>query len=577
LKKILLMGNPNVGKSVVFSRLTGVNVIQSNYPGTTVGFTKGHLKIGKNEMDIIDVPGTYSLSPSCKAEEVARDMFFDEKPDLIINVLDVTNLERNLYLTLQILEKNIPTVILLNMWDAAKRKGIHVNLEKLQEIIGLKVIPAVAVTGEGIKDLVNIIDEITLNKNIKLSKIPKMDDSEKWAFIGEILSEVQKIEHRHPSLLEKLEDASVKPFSGIIIAIIVLFITMQVIIGIGEFLINYILDPLYYQYYGPFITSLVQNSIPTGFIHDILIGSGYEYETSFGLLTTGIYVIFAVVLPYILSFYFILGFLEDFGYLPRLAVLLDSIMHKLGLHGYATIPIILGFGCNVPAMLSTRILEGKREKFIATTLIAISIPCMAQTAVIIGLLGKYGIQYIILIYGTLLILFIVLGSILNFLLKGESPEIFFEIPPYRIPHMETLLKKTWMRVKGFLLEALPFVFLGILAINILYLIGVMGALSNLLSPIMSQMLGLPDQAIDALIMGFLRKDLATAMLAPLNLSPNQLVVACTVLATSFPCIATFVVLIKEIGVKDMLKTVVLMLSVALITGTILNLILNGLL
>lgn len=571
------MGNPNVGKSVVFSRLTGVNVIQSNYPGTTVGFTKGHLKIGKNEMDIIDVPGTYSLSPSCKAEEVARDMFFDEKPDLIINVLDVTNLERNLYLTLQILEKNIPTVILLNMWDAAKRKGIHVNLEKLQEIIGLKVIPAVAVTGEGIKDLVNIIDEITLNKNIKLSKIPKMDDSEKWAFIGEILSEVQKIEHRHPSLLEKLEDASVKPFSGIIIAIIVLFITMQVIIGIGEFLINYILDPLYYQYYGPFITSLVQNSIPTGFIHDILIGSGYEYETSFGLLTTGIYVIFAVVLPYILSFYFILGFLEDFGYLPRLAVLLDSIMHKLGLHGYATIPIILGFGCNVPAMLSTRILEGKREKFIATTLIAISIPCMAQTAVIIGLLGKYGIQYIILIYGTLLILFIVLGSILNFLLKGESPEIFFEIPPYRIPHMETLLKKTWMRVKGFLLEALPFVFLGILAINILYLIGVMGALSNLLSPIMSQMLGLPDQAIDALIMGFLRKDLATAMLAPLNLSPNQLVVACTVLATSFPCIATFVVLIKEIGVKDMLKTVVLMLSVALITGTILNLILNGLL
>jgi ferrous iron transport protein B len=212
LKKILLMGNANVGKSVVFSRLTGVNVIQSNYPGTTVGFTKGHLKIGKNEMDIIDVPGTYSLSPSCKAEEVARDMFFDEKPDLIINVLDVTNLERNLYLTLQILEKNIPTVILLNMWDAAKRKGIHVNLEKLQEIIGLKVIPAVAVTGEGIKDLVNIIDEITLNKNIKLSKIPKMDDSEKWAFIGEILSEVQKIEHRHPSLLEKLEDASVKPF-----------------------------------------------------------------------------------------------------------------------------------------------------------------------------------------------------------------------------------------------------------------------------------------------------------------------------------------------------------------------------
>lgn len=568
------MGNPNVGKSVVFSRLTGVNVIQSNYPGTTVGYTKGHLKIDQQELDIIDVPGTYSLSPACKAEEVARDMFLDETPDLIINVVDATNLERNLYLSLQILEQGLPTVMVLNMWDAAKRKGVHLNLEKLQEILGIKIVPAVAVTGEGIKDLVNVLNEITQKPDENISKITKMDDNEKWAFIGQVLSEVQKIEHRHPSILERLEDASVRPVSGIIIALIVVFITMQVVIGFGELLINYLLDPLYYQYYGPFITNLVENFIPTGFFHDILIGSGYEYETSFGLLTTGIYVIFAVVLPYILSFYLVLGFLEDFGYLPRLAVLLDSIMHKLGLHGYATIPIVLGFGCNVPAMLSTRILEGKREKFIAATLVAISVPCMAQTAVIIGLLGQYGIQYILMVYGTLFILFITLGSILNIVMKGESPEIFFEIPPYRIPHMETLLKKTWMRVRGFLMEALPFVFLGILAVNILYMVGIMSTLSSLLAPVMSQMLGLPSQAIDALIMGFLRKDLATAMLAPLNLSPGQLVVACTVLAASFPCIATFIVLIKEMGIKDMLKTVALMLSIALITGTILNIILN---
>ncbi len=576
LKKILLMGNPNVGKSVVFSRLTGVNVIESNYPGTTVGYTKGQVKIDNNEIELVDVPGTYSLSPSCKAEEVARDMFFDEDPELIINVLDSTNLERNLFLTLQILEKGIPTILVLNMWDAAKRKGVHLNLEKLKEILGINVVTAVAVTGEGIKELANTIKEITINTERNISKIPKMEDDEKWAFIGQILSKVQKIEHRHPSILEKLEDASVRPVSGIIIALIVLFITMQIVIGFGELMIKYILDPLYYQYYGPFITSIVENSIPSGFIHDILIGSGYEYESSFGMLTTGIYVIFAVVLPFILSFYLVLGFLEDFGYLPRLAVLLDSVMHKIGLHGYATIPIVLGFGCNVPAMLSTRILEGKREKFIAATLIAISVPCMAQTAVIIGLVGKYGVQYIIIVYGTLLILFITLGSILNHLMKGESPEIFFEIPPYRLPHIGTLLKKTWMRVRGFLIEAVPFVFLGILIVNILYLVGIMSALSNLLAPVMSQMLGLPSQAIDALIMGFLRKDLATAMLAPLNLSPNQLVVACTVLATSFPCIATFIVLIKEIGIKNMIKTGVLMLSIALITGTLLNLILNSL-
>ena len=572
--KILLMGNPNVGKSVVFSRLTGVNVMASNYPGTTVGYTKGSLKIDKNMLEIIDVPGTYSLNPSCKAEEVARDMFLNENPDLIINVIDATNLERNLYLTLQILEKGIPTIIVMNMWDAAKRKGIHINLENLQNALKTVVIPSVAVTGEGIIQLVDSITHFLDNKKkLKLS-FKKMSDNERWAFIGNLLTNLQKIEHRHPTILEKLEDASVHPISGFLIAIFVIFVTLQVVVGLGELLIDYILDPIYYDYYGPFITNVVGSIFPVGFMNEILIGTGYENIESFGLLTTGFYVIFAVVLPFIITFYFMLGFLEDFGYLPRLAVLIDSIMHKLGLHGYSIIPVILGFGCNVPAVLSTRILEGKREKFIAAAIIALSVPCMAQSAVIIGLLGRYGIQYIAVVYGTLFLLFVSLGFILNKLLKGESPEIFLEIPPYRIPHFKTLLKKTWIRVKGFLIEAIPFVSLGILLINILYIIGFMDALTNLLAPIISNLLGLPKDAVGALLLGFLRKDLATAMLAPLKLTANQLVVASTVLAVSFPCIATFVVLLKELGVKDLLKIISLMIIIAITTGTILNLVLG---
>ncbi|MGC9516325.1 MAG: FeoB small GTPase domain-containing protein [Methanomicrobiales archaeon] len=575
--KILLMGNPNVGKSVVFSRLTGVNVMASNYPGTTVGFTKGSLKIGKKSLEIIDVPGTYSLTPSCKAEEVARDMFLNENPDLIINVIDATNLERNLYLTLQILEQDIPTIIVLNMWDAAKRKGIHINIEKLEKELGTIIIPSVAVTGEGIIKVVDSITKFLDNKDKFNPKFEKMTDAEKWAFIGNVLTHLQKIEHRHPTILERLEDASVHPISGFIIALLVIFITLQVVVGVGELLIDYILDPIYYNYYGPFITNVIGSIFPEGFIYDVLIGTGYDYSESFGILTTGVYVIFAVVLPFILTFYLMLGFLEDFGYLPRLAVLIDSIMHKLGLHGYSIIPVILGFGCNVPAVLSTRILEGKREKFIASAIIALSVPCMAQTAVIIGLLGRYGIQYIAIVYGTLLLLFVILGIILNKILKGESPEIFLEIPPYRIPHLKTLLKKTWIRVKGFLIEAIPFVLLGILLINILYIIGFMDLLTNLLSPIISTMLGLPNDAVGALLLGFLRKDLATAMLAPLNLTANQLVVACTVLAVSFPCIATFVVLLKELGIKDLLKILALMIILAISVGSLLNLILGALL
>ena len=572
--KILLMGNPNVGKSVVFSRLTGVHVVASNYAGTTVGYTQGQLQIDGDQLDVIDVPGTYSLTPSCKAEEVAREMFIEEDPDMVINVLDATNLERNLYLTLQMLEHGIPTLIVLNMWDVAKRKGIHINVDKLSEHLKTPVVTITAVTGEGINELVSAIDKTLKNEAGYKLEFAELDDKEKWTLIGNIIADVQRIEHRHPTWLEKLEDASVHPIFGIIIAGIVLYVMLRLVVGFSESLITYILDPLYYGYYGPFITNIITSIFPSGLVHELLIGSGYDYTTSLGLLTTGVYVEFCVVLPYLLSFYLVLGFLEDFGYLPRLAVLIDSLMHKIGLHGYSVIPIILGLGCNFPAVMSTRILEGRREKFIAATLIAISVPCVAQTAVIIGLLGPYGLQYVGMVYLTLFTIFITVGFILNKMIKGESPEIFLEIPPYRIPHLKTMLNKTWIRIRGFMIEAVPFVFAGILLINLLYLFGVMNVLITLFSPILSNLFGLPNEAIGALIMGFLRKDLATAMLAPMQLTANQLVVASTVLAVSFPCIATFAVLIKEIGVRDMIKTVSMMLIIALIVGTLLHTILG---
>ncbi|NYT18139.1 MAG: ferrous iron transporter B [Methanobacteriales archaeon] len=568
--KILLMGNPNVGKSVVFSRLTGVQVTSSNYAGTTVGYTQGKVKLGKLEAELVDVPGTYSLQPSCQAEEVARQMFQEESPDLVVSVMDATNLERNLFLTLQLLESGCPLVLVMNMWDCAQSKGVHLDLSNLSQALGVPVVALTAVSGEGLKELVEVMEESLKQKDHYQPKISNMSDEKRWAYIGQLVSRVQRIEHRHPTLLQRLERASVHPIYGFIIALLVIYLTLQVVVGMGEFLISNIFDPLYYQYYGPFITQVVNSVAPNGVINEILIGNGYEYSTSFGLLTTGVYVEFAVVLPYILSFYLVLGVLEDLGYLPRLAVIIDSLMHKVGLHGFSIIPIILGLGCNFPAVLSTRILEGRRERFIATALIAISVPCMAQTAVIIGLLGPYGLNYIAVVYGTLLVIFITMGMLLNRLMPGESPEIFVEIPPYRIPHLRTLLQKTWTRVKGFMIEAVPFVFLGLLAINVLYLVGIMDYLTILLSPILSQLLGLPSDAIGALIMGFLRKDLATAMLAPLQLTAQQLTVASTFLAVSFPCIATFAVLFKELGVKDLVKVVGIMMGVALLAGTILN-------
>jgi len=571
LKKILLMGNPNVGKSVFFSRLTGANVICSNYPGTTVDFTKGIMRIKGERTNVIDVPGTCSLEPINKAEEVAVKML--KEGDIIINVVDATNFERNLYLTLELLEQNIPVIVALNMWDDAKHKGINIDVKELEKILNVPIIPTVAVTGEGVKTLVSRLDEA------KSPDVKPKSEEEKWIEIGEIVKKVQTVKHRHHTLSERISDATVKPVTGIPIAVVVLFLVFQFIITIGNLVIEEILDPFFCNYYGPWITGVVNSFAPSGILHDILVGQFVEGELdfaqSFGLLTTGLYVPFVMVLPFVTLFYLMLGLLEDVGYLPRIAVLVDTIFHRLGLHGSAIVSVILGLGCNVPGALSTRILETRKQRFISATLLAICVPCMAQTAMIFGILGRYGTGYIMIVFSTLILLYLLLGFIMKKLIKGESPELFMEIPPYRKPNLTTLMKKTWMRVRSFLVEAVPFVILGVFIVNILYISGAIDVLGNIFAPVVVGWLGLPKEAAGALIVGFLRKDVAVGMLLPLGLSPMQLVIASTMLAIYFPCIATFMVLIRELGVKDMLKSCIIMIAVALIVGGILRLILLG--
>lgn len=235
--------------------------------------------------------------------------------------------------------------------------------------------------------------------------------------------------------------------------------------------------------------------------------------------------------------------------------------------------MMLGLGCNVPGAMSTRVLETKRERFIAATMMAIAVPCMAQTAMVAGLIGRYGAKGFGLVFGTLFVVWVVLGILLNRFSKGESPEIFVEIPPYRMPYWGALLKKLWMRIRGFLREAIPFVLFGVLVTNILYSLGIIQFLGRLTSPVITGVLGLPQDAVGALIIGFLRKDVAVGMLLPLGLDLSQLVVASVVLTMYFPCVATFAVLIKELGTKDMIKSAAIMISSALIVGGLLNLIL----
>jgi ferrous iron transport protein B len=571
MMRILLVGNPNVGKSALFSRLTGTHIIASNYPGTTVGFTKGYLKLGEERAELIDVPGSYTLEPGSKAEEVAVEMLKDG--DLIINVVDATNLERNLNLTLQLLERQTPVIVALNMWDDTRHRGININVAKLEELLGVAVVPTAGVTGQGIGELVGRLPEAKVPENARTFS----SSDERWASVGDIVSQVQSLSHRHHTWYENFEDASSHRVGGIVIALLVIFATFWFVRFAGEGITGYAAEPLFEWLWTPLLDRLSLALGPESLWHSILIGKliggEIDYFQSFGLLSTGLFIPLAAVLPYIVAFYLVLGILEDVGYLPRLAVLMDTIMHRLGLHGYAIIPTILGFGCNVPAVMATRILESRKQRFIAATLISIGIPCAALQAMIIGVVGQRGVGYVAMVYGSLFIAWVIIGLILNRAVKGFNPELLVEIPPYRLPPWRVIGEKLWLRVSGFIKEALPIILGTVLVVNILYNFGLFDAIANIAAPVLTGLWGLPKETVAALVVGILRKDAAMGMLAPLALTAKQLVISSTVLAMFFPCVATFVILARELGARGLLKAVGIMIAAVLIMGSLQNLVL----
>lgn len=557
------MGNPNVGKSVIFSRLTGIEVISANYPGTTVEYTEGRMKLGDKMATLVDAPGVYSLDPTCRVEEVSREIF-TKGADVVVNVIDATNLERNLNLTLQILEKGVPVVVALNLWDAATRKGIEIDVEALEKELGVSVVPTVAVSGQGIRDLV---EALAGAKKPPIMHFASPD--QRWARIGEIAARTQKVLHRHPSLFDRLEDISIKPLTGIPIAMLVLYFSFSLVIEAGELLQVKITDPIFIAY-SQFITGIIESHISSPLLRDILIGTSPELLGSFGILTTGLYIPLGVVLPFLIPFYLVLGVLEDIGYLPRLSIILDAFMHRIGLHGAAILPCVLGMGCSVPAVLSVRILESPKQRYLAATLMTMAIPCASQSAMIFGMLAPYGLRYILAVYLSLFATFAVTGFLLHRFIGGESPEIFLEIPPYRMPDLGSLFKKTFIRIREFLKEAVPYIALGMIVMNFFYLSGLMHLIGETMRPLVSGLLGLPSDAATALIIGFLRKDVGIGMFAPLDMTAAQLVVASVVLAMYFPCVATFMVMLRELGISGTLKSVALRLVAALLVGTALH-------
>jgi len=560
-KTILLMGPPNVGKSVLFNYFTGMEVSCANYAGTTVEYAVGSFQGLKRNVTIVDVPGTYTLEASNEAERVAVEMLNNPEqvrsakgghcsspasecpisvPNLVLCVLDAVNLESSLYLLSYILRYSIPVVAALNRIDVAERKGIQIDHKQLSSKLGIPVIPTVAPTGEGAEKLKQTISE-ALHAEQPAASFGEHASLNGWGDVEELVKQVQT---RSSSLKrhKPADELLTQPWPGLPIALLIILTAFGLIVGLGMGTRQLILLPVFRGYVFPFITWAVESVIPSGMVRQILIG---EY----GFLIKGIEWPFTLVFPYVISFYLAMAILEDSGYLPRLGALLDGLFNRFGMSGSSVIPLLLGYGCAIPAIMATRTLNTKKERLIVVSIICLTIPCISQTGAILTLLAEQSL----LVVGAMVLfsLFIVIsaGVLLDRLLQGPLPALVIELPVLLPPRPSVIGKKVLIRIRRYISDgALPMV--GAVGIaSLLYETGIMAAAGRLLSPLVTGWLRLPEEAAVPLILGIMRRELSILPLLEMELTSLQLFTGALVGLFYIPCIAVVASLAREFKLK----------------------------
>ena len=549
--KILLMGNPNVGKSVFFSNLTGIQVVSSNYAGTTVTYTEGTIKLGDKTYTLIDVPGTYSLEANSEAEEVAI-RFMNSNPVAVLCILDATNLERNIKLGLELQQFNVPIIYALNLLDVAKRHGSEINVKLLEQELGATVVPTVAVKGEGLDELKKGLEKLLNMPRMSCTDCsacagcPKYNGSELdiWERAKEITARVRKkTDSSKLSFLDKLGRSMLKPWPGIPLALLTIVLSLAVIVGGGKALRATILLPLVNKAIVPFFKMIFTSFIPEGVLLNVLIG---EY----GIFVIGFEWIIALIFPYVFLFYIVFSFLEDSGILPRLSVLFDNLMRKMGVQGGSMITILMGYGCAVPAIIGSRTATTKKERLIISTVVCFAVPCISQTGALISLFAGFSPLLLVLMILLSLFIMVVVSSILSRTLKGKVDPMVIEIPNLLLPNGKAYFKKLMIRMKHFLVEAEVPMLISVIIAAVLKETGILNKIAVYLEPIVSGWLGLPKDAVIALILGIVRREMAVAPLLSIEgLTALQAFVGGTVALLYLPCLSVFGVLTKEFNVK----------------------------
>ncbi|HNQ25381.1 MAG TPA: ferrous iron transport protein B [Methanoregulaceae archaeon] len=615
--KVGLIGNPNVGKSVIFHQLTGVGVEVSNYPGTTINRQAGTTCFQKAIIEFIDLPGTYSLEGDSEEEKIVRSFVDSDEADVIVAVLDAGRLERNLYLTLQIAEYQKPMIVVLNMMDEAEKSGIHVDTEQLSSILGVEVIPTVATQGKNTGSIIPAVINAARVPEVKVLYDHHIEAAIKTLRTVHALTWIRAIH----ALQGHADDPDLREAAAALSEEIERMHRMkvsQIIAGNRHHCAEHIAQEVL-QFRSPErgadIDRLLTSRIPgipllavilIGILLTVFIIGSWLEEGIVTLITrfvmepflaaglpplaeqVGVSLIlaiqagFGIAFPFIFTFYLFIALLEDSGYLTRAAFLADRTLHRFGMHGTGIIPLVLGFGCNVPAIMSIKLLRTKRERLIASFLVTL-VPCSARTVIIAGLVAAFiGLAAAMSVYFLVIAIVLATGLLLSRVTPGDQYGMILEMSPLRWPTMKNVLLKSWMRIREFLLVAMPLLIIASIILGLLQYFGIMAAFEAFIAPFSETVLGLPAYATTALIFGILRKEMALETLIILAgtadlgsvLSMAQIYIFAVVSVLFVPCIATIAVLRKEVGTRMALVIAAYTLALGLLVGAVLNILLS---
>jgi small GTP-binding protein len=556
--RFALIGQPNCGKSTLFNQVAGYKAETGNFSGTTVTFTESKVRVNGMVVQVADLPGTFTLQGTNPAEAEVSRFINSHEVDAIINVVDATHLAQGLELTLELLGTKRPVVVAMNMMDEAARLGLTIDGKTLNTRLGVPVLPLVASRGHGVKALF-IKTLQTAQDRLPTASPLQLDETAltRHRLAGELAGSIVSRGERRVSWRDRLDDILLHPGWGYLALVVILFVFFQVVYGVGRIMEGPLLalfDGMTRQVAGLFGQGTFLGEVTTGILQGVSGGV-------------------AIVLPYLVPFLLGLGVLEDVGYLPRIAFLMDGLMHRLGLHGKAIVPFILGYGCNVPAVMSTRILEERKDRIIASTL-AVLVPCAARLSVIFGLVAFYlGPVWALAIYLFNMFIIALTGRVLTRLLPEDTPGLIMEMPSYHVPTLKSVLNKTWFRVREFIVEAWPLLIAGSAILAMMAYFKLNPYIDGLVRPF-TLLLGLPAETGVPLIFGVFRKELSLIMLRQalgvndfsLALMPLQMLTFTVFVVFYIPCLATLSALKRELGWRSMLLVSGLTVVIAMAAG-----------